>query len=212
MNGGTVDIQTGSQDAEGQHNTIIRGCSKYDDLLEMYFGIEVKKNTNPDFVKDVQTTWKLNVGDKFEYKLPGLTDTEKNDDPEVFINTPNKRGQTYPPFMYYNNDTKSIQFNPHSIWYQGRTYNFQIQVKERNSDTNVRSYFATVKMNGPKLNPETYLNFTDITFSMSAIDRKSSGVFKWSHPVNLKYVQDHWDELFDVYVKNVTYRQHNVTQ
>jgi len=91
-NGGTVDIQTGSQDAEGQHNTIIRGCSKFDDLLEMYLGIEVKKNTNPDFVTDVQTTWKLNVGDKFEYKLPGLTDTEKNDDPEVYINTPDKRG------------------------------------------------------------------------------------------------------------------------
>ena len=114
--------------------------------------------------------------------------------------------------MYYNNDTRSITFTPHSIWYQGRTYNFQIQVKEKNSDENVRSYFATVQMNGARLNPETYLNFTDMTFSMSALDRYSNGVFKWSHPVNLQYVKDHWDELFDVYVRNVTYRQHNFTQ
>lgn len=87
-----MNIKTGSQDAEGKWNTIIRGCSQFDDLLEMYLGIEVLKNTNPDFTKDVQTTWKLNVGDKFEYKLPGLKDAEGNDEPEVFINTPNKRG------------------------------------------------------------------------------------------------------------------------
>lgn len=61
-------------------------------------------------------------------------------------------------------------------------------------------------MNGAKLNPETFLNFTDLTFSMSALDRFSSGVFKWSHPINLEYAKDHWDELFDVYVRNVTYR------
>ena len=43
------------------------------------------KNTNPDFVKDVETTWKLNVGDNFEYKLPALADAQLNDDPEVYI-------------------------------------------------------------------------------------------------------------------------------
>lgn len=66
-------------------------------------------------------------------------------------------------------------------------------------------------MNGAKVDPEVYFNFTDITFRMSTIDRFSTGMFSWSHPVDLEFVKDHWDEMFDTYLKNATYRIHNTT-
>lgn len=72
-------------------------------------------------------------------------------------------------------------------------------------------YYCTVKISGAKINPEEYLNFTDIEFDMSPIDRQSSGYLKWNYPVDTQFVRDHWDEMFDVYIKNVTFRIHNTT-
>ena len=46
---------------------------------------------------------------------------------------------------------------------------------------------------------------------MSAINRTSQGNFTWNNPVNLTFVKEHWDEMFDVYIKNVTFRKHNST-
>jgi len=48
-------------------------------------------------------------------------------------------------------------------------------------------------MNGKKIDPMTYLNFTDITFKMSEIDRYSKGQFIWSSPVNLTFIKENWD-------------------
>lgn len=208
--GGTIWVQTDSQEAEGKRRTILRGCSNFDDLLELYLYVNVIKNTYPDFVKEIDTTWTLSVGDVFEYKLPALKDEEGNDEPELYI--ANMTSQPFPPFLYFNNDTNSLKFSPHSVWYQGQTYYFIIIVKEKHSDSVFYPYYCTVKMSGVKLNPEVYFNFTDITFKMSTIDRYSQGTFTWSHPVNLTFVRDHWDEMFDVYVKNVTFRTHNTTQ
>lgn len=66
-------------------------------------------------------------------------------------------------------------------------------------------------MSGVKIDPEEYLNFTDISFTMGPIDRESKGSFIWSSPVNLSFVEQYWDDMFDVYVKNVTFREHNTT-
>jgi len=46
---------------------------------------------------------------------------------------------------------------------------------------------------------------------MGPINRYGQGTVVWSHPVNLTFVQEHWDEMFDVYIKNVTFRDHNTT-
>jgi len=189
---------------------MIRGCSNFDDLLELYLYVNVIKNTYPDFVKEIETTWTLAVGDVFEYQLPDLKDEEGNDEPEFYI--ANMTTQPFPPFLYFNNQTKSLKFTPHSVWYQGHTYYFIIIVKEKHSDSVFYPYYCTVKMSGVKINPEVYFNFTDIKFKMSPINRYSEGWFTWSSPVDLEFVRDHWDEMFDVYIKNVTYRTHNTTQ
>lgn len=55
------------------------------------------------------------------------------------------------------------------------------------------------------------LTFTDIEYEMNPIDRYSNTSIKWTKPVNLTFVKENWDELFDVYIKNVTIREHNQT-
>lgn len=167
------------------------------------------KNTYPDFVKEIQTSWTLNVGDNFSYQLPELKDAEGNDVPELIIQ--NMTAQPYPPFLYYDNETQTLIFTPHSIWYQGNTYYFVILVKETHSDSVEYPYYCTVKMSGVKIDPEEFLNFTEVSFDIKEINRDSTGTFVWSTPMNLPFIRDHWDEIFDVYIKNVTFREHNMT-
>lgn len=55
------------------------------------------------------------------------------------------------------------------------------------------------------------LEFTDIEYEMDPIDRYSNTSIKWNQQVNLTFIKENWDELFDVYIKNVTIREHNQT-
>ena len=100
---GVLYIQTDAQEAEGKQRTILRSCSRFDELLELYLYVNVMKNTYPDFVKEITTSWTLTVGDNFQYQLPQLVDAEGNDQPEMFIQS--MVNQPYPPFLYYDNDT-----------------------------------------------------------------------------------------------------------
>lgn len=206
---GTIYIQTDSQEAEGTRRTILRGCSRFDKIAELYLYVKVLKNTYPDFETEIETSWTLSVGQEFKYQLPQLKDEEGNDEPELYINK--MPDQEYPPFLAYENDTQTLIFTPHSIWYQGKTYYFRIVVKEKNSETVSYPYYCTVKISGVKIDPEEYFNFTDVTFSMGPINRYGQGSVIWSHPVNLTFVKEHWFEMFDVYIKNVTFRDHNTT-
>ena len=117
--------------------------------------------------------------------------------------------QPPPPFLMFDDVAMTLTFRPDSIWYQGQTYYFMIVIKEKNSDTIMYPYYCTVKVAGVRIDPEEYLNFTDITFSMTDIDRESKGALIWSHPVNLTFIKENWDSMFDVYIKNVTFRAHN---
>lgn len=205
---GTIYVQTDSQEAEGISRTILRGCSAFDKLSELYLYVKVLKNTYPDFKTDIETSWTLSVGQEFKYKLPELKDEEGNDEPELYIS---EMPEEYPPFLAYENDTQTLIFTPHSIWYQGKTYYFRITVKEKNSNSVSYPYFCTVKVSGVKIDPEEYFNFTNVKFSMGPVNRYGQGTIKWNHPVNLTFVAEHFTEMFDVYIKNVTFRDHNTT-
>jgi len=84
-------------------------------------------------------------------------------------------------------------------------------VKETHSDSVNYPYYCTVKMSGVKIDPEEYLNFTEVSFEIATLNRDSTGTFVWSTPMNLPFIRDHWDEIFDVYIKNITFRDHNKT-
>lgn len=78
-------MQTDSNDAIGKSRTILRGCSHFNKLYEVYLYIEVLSNTYPDFVSEIDTSWKLDVNQVESYSLPELSDKEGNDEPVVYI-------------------------------------------------------------------------------------------------------------------------------
>lgn len=112
-------------------------------------------------------------------------------------------------FLSFNNQTKTLIFRPNSIWFQGQTYYFSIVVKEKNSDTMMYPHYCTVKIEGEIIDPFEYLNFTDLEYRMTPVNRNSTGTLIWNNPVNLTFVKENWDTMFDVYIQNVTKREHN---
>lgn len=83
--GGTFSIFTQNEDDIGKHRTILRGCSRFNQLIELYLYTEVFTNSYPDFVEDLETVHTVNVNETMEYKLPKLSDDEENDKSVVFI-------------------------------------------------------------------------------------------------------------------------------
>jgi len=114
-NSGTVYVETDSVKDVGKHRTIIRGCSNYNELLEIQLYVDIIDNSYPDFASEVTTTWSLDVFQNVSYKLPALVDKEKNDEPDVYIRA--MAEQPYPPFIMFNNVTREIYLRPDSIWY-----------------------------------------------------------------------------------------------
>lgn len=55
-------IQTGNIGPQS-YNTVIRGCSEKNELVEMYFTLNVQANRLPFFATDIQTNWTIFVGD-----------------------------------------------------------------------------------------------------------------------------------------------------
>lgn len=210
-NGGTFYIFTQNEDDIGKHRTILRGCSRFNQLIELYLYTDVFSNSYPDFVVDLETVHIVIVNKTLEYKLPALADDEGNDKSIVYIDKdldPNKR---YPPFMFFNNLTETLTFRPESRWLMGETFHYRVIVKEENSEVIQFSYACQVTVNGDTLVPLEVLEFTDIDFEMMPIDRHSNTSIKWSSQVNTTFIKENWDELFDVYIKNVTIREHNQT-
>lgn len=46
---------------------------------------------------------------------------------------------------------------------------------------------------------------------MGEIDRYGKTSITWNRPVNTQFIWENWDAMFDVYIKNVTIREHNST-
>lgn len=111
----TIWVKTESEDAIGTSRTLLRGCSRFGRLFEIYLYIEVLSNTYPDFVTEIETSWTLSVNEVFGYTLPALKDKEGNDEPVVYIRAMDN--QPYPPFLSYNNYSQELTFRPDSVWY-----------------------------------------------------------------------------------------------
>lgn len=148
----TIWVQTDEENLVGTQRTIIRGCDSMSRLHEINFYVNVTSNSAPEFTEGIQTQWNLNVGDKFNYKLPPFKDPEGNDVGEVYINS--MENQDFPAFINYTNATKTIAMNPNNLLYQGRTYYFSVVLKELNSDFMMNIYYMTIKINGDPIDPE----------------------------------------------------------
>jgi len=216
-NGGTFYISTANEDDVGKHRTILRGCSRLNNLVETYLYVEVYNNKYPDFATDIEETFTVEVDEVFEYQLPEIEDSEAGDPyytgtPIVYVEADLDPLNEFPPFMSFNNITRTLTFRPDSKWYQGHSWKFRIVLKESDGTDNVMfAYPCTVEVAGEVLNLFDELEFTDYTFEMAKPDRFGATSITWSNPVNTTFIQENWDGMFDVYIKNVTLRDHNQT-
>ena len=69
-NGGTFNIYTNTPDAEGLSKTILRGCSAFDELIELYLYVNVRNNSVPRFKTPLTTTWYLEINQTIDYYMP----------------------------------------------------------------------------------------------------------------------------------------------
>ena len=81
-------------------------------------------------------------------------------------------------------------------------------MKEKHSTVILTPFECQVKIMGDVIDPMEYLNFTDIRFRIDYVDKNSYGALVFNHPVNLPFIVDNFDDIFDVYIKNVTYVYH----
>lgn len=59
--------------------------------------------------------------------------------------------------------------------------------------------------------PDNDKDWVDIRLRMTDITKDSKSAIIFEYPVNLEFVADHITDIFDFYVKNNTYREHNTT-
>lgn len=79
------------------------------------------------------------------------------------------------------------------------------------SDSVMQAILCTIKVKGDVLDMFEVLEFTDFNFEMEKPNRQGETSITWSNPVNTTFITENWDGLFDVYIKNVTIRDHNQT-
>ena len=121
-NGGTFYIATANDDDVGKHRTILRGCSRLNNLVETYLYVEVYNNKYPDFATDIEESYTVEVGEVFEYQLPEIEDPEagapsSTGTPIVYVDYDLDPANELPPFLSFNNITKTLTFSPNSEWY-----------------------------------------------------------------------------------------------
>lgn len=75
-----------------------------------------------------------------------MIDPERNDEPEVVINSMEGKEDMFPQFLTFDFATNTISLAPTKLRDQGRTFYFIITVKERNSNSVKYPFYATVRV------------------------------------------------------------------
>ena len=163
-------------------------------------------------MSDIQTTFSLSNGDVLTYRIPKLVDPEGNDVPEVYVGKMDAQEDKYPPFLMYENATQTVILRPNSTQVQGRTYYFSIVVKEKNSDTIKYPYFCTIKVDGEIVEDTSgKFNWTDINYSLNWL-QNYKGSLKFSHPVNMTWLEQHFNEFFYPFWTDTDYNTNKIEQ
>jgi hypothetical protein len=74
------------------------------------------------------------------------------------------------------------------------------------------SYKCEALVAGEVIDKENYYDYKNIMFRIGELDRFSYGSLEFNYPVNLSFIRDNWDGIFQVYVQNITYFDHNTPQ
>jgi hypothetical protein len=79
-------------------------------------------------------------------------------------------------------------------------------IKEKNSDSVLYSYYATLKMLGDILVRDDTIYWVEVNYTITEVNDKSQGVLKFSEPVNMAYLRDNWRNMFKVYWRDIDYK------
>jgi len=91
-------------------------------------------------------------------------------------------------------------------------------VKEKNSDVIQYPYFCKVSIGGDKPKEEEegvvykdvewhMLGYPDVTKKENWVDAQSRTGIYWTAPVNTQFIAENFDEMFDINIRNVSYRE-----
>lgn len=153
----------------------------------------------------------MDVGDVLSYRIPQLVDPEGNDMPECYIDKMEGQEDKYPPFLMYENSTQTITLMPNSTQVQGRTYYFSIIVKEKHSHSIVYPYFCTIKIGGEIFEQDMTIKYTEFNYTINWISGYQ-GSLKWNNPINMTWMKDNFDNVFQYYWTDTDYIMNKIQQ
>lgn len=67
-----------------------------------------------------------------------------------------------------------------------------------------------MSIDGDIVNPQEYLNFTDIKFKLREVWENGEGLLSFSEAINAEFLRDNFEKMFEVYRQNSTYVVHNL--
>jgi len=103
-----------------------------------------------------------------------------------------------------------LSLKPNDPKFQGKTSYFDLILKEKGTDlpelTNTIHCFVNVA--GEIIEAGSMNNFTDVKFKMTEISNHSTAQLTFSNPLNLTFISENFMDIFDIKVKNNTFREH----
>jgi hypothetical protein len=121
-----MNIQVSTKPNDEIYRTTIRGCSNFNELLELYLYVNASTPQPSFFAEELQTSFILDMNKFVQYRLPYLEDEGSDEAPGVHVRRFN--GTRWPPFISYINETRLLQFWPNSFWFKGNTYTIEVVV------------------------------------------------------------------------------------
>jgi len=177
--------------------------------------VEISKNTPPEFSEKFNTNFNMVVGDVQIVQIPEIKDAEGHEFDYWIEERFDKKGvlMTYPEFMFFDKDARTLTFRPDHKKYGGRSRYFVMKIKEKNSFTSdlINEFPCVVNVAGELWNPNDDKDWVDVYYRMTPLGGDSKAALIFKEPLNLSFVADHLTEIFDFYVKNNTFRTHNTT-
>lgn len=162
-------------------------------MLNLY--IDVKDNSAPNFIGGLQTTYRMDPGEQRRGKIPYYED-EEGDDVVAYLNS--VPGYEFPDFVTYVNETESYTIFPDSPAYSGRTYRFNICLREPGSqELMVTSETIKIIMSGDSVDDP---DEKDQAYMMVTMNRDSTGFLNFSTPVNTTWICDNWREKLETWI------------
>jgi hypothetical protein len=113
----------------------------------------------------------------------------------------------YPPFLNYENSTRTLTFRPTDFWTSGRQFFFALVIKEQNSASVINRYYCTVEILGEVFERDDKIYWVDVNYTIDYINDKSQGAIKFTEPVNMTYLkQGNFYKMFNIFWRDINYK------